>query len=54
MKISQSIAAALLASTLIFTLAGCDDQGPFEEAGEEVDDTFDDAEDAIEDASDGD
>ncbi len=33
-------------------LAGCDDQGPAEEAGEEIDDTVEDIGDSIEDAGD--
>jgi len=32
-------------------LAGCD-EGPFEEAGEKIDDTVDDAKDAVDDATD--
>lgn len=42
----------LLALPLLFVLGGtaltgCDDQGPAEEAGEEIDDTVDDAEDTF-------
>ncbi|WP_170165440.1 lipoprotein [Thiohalobacter thiocyanaticus] len=53
MKISETIAASLLASALMFTLAGCEQQGPLEEAGEAVDDKVEDAGDAIEDTTDG-
>lgn len=52
MKFSQSVLAALLASALAFTLSACDDQGPMEEAGEEVDEAVDDTGDAIDDATD--
>lgn len=53
MKISKTIAAALLAGTLMITLSACEKQGPLEEAGEEIDDTIEDTGDAIEDATDG-
>ncbi len=53
MKISETIAAALLASALMITLPACD-EGPLEEAGEEVDEAVEDTGDAIEDATDGD
>ena len=43
------ILGLVLAST---TLVGCDDQGPAEEAGEEIDDAADDAGDAMDDAAD--
>lgn len=33
-------------------LSGCEDEGPFEEAGEEIEDSIDDAGDALEDAAD--
>lgn len=52
MKLSESVAAALLVSALMIVLPGCE-QGPLEEAGEEIDDTIDDAADAIDDATDG-
>ncbi len=54
MKISDTLTAALLASALMFTLSGCDDQGPMEDAGEEIDDKVEDSGEAIEDATDGD
>lgn len=34
------------------SLAGCDNQGPAEEAGEDIDDAMDDAGDAMDDAGD--
>ncbi|WP_019625752.1 hypothetical protein [Thioalkalivibrio sp. ALJT] len=34
------------------TLAGCDNQGPAEEAGENIDDAMEDAGDALDDAAD--
>lgn len=36
-----------LASFLTFGVAACDNDGPMEEAGEEMDDAIDDMEDAI-------
>jgi len=33
MKIFESIAAALLISTMAITLVGCDQDGPLEESG---------------------
>lgn len=52
MKISETITAALLASTLVFSLSACD-EGPMEEAGENVDDAVEESGDAIEDTTDG-
>jgi len=37
----------------MITLPACEDQGPMEEAGEEMDETTDDAGDAVDDATDG-
>lgn len=54
METGKAIAAALLASTLLISLSACQDQGPMEEAGEEIDDAASDAGDAIDDATDGD
>ncbi len=54
MKISEAIATALIVSTLMITLPGCDQQGPMEEAGENIDDSIEDAGDSIEDATDRD
>ncbi|MFO7954090.1 hypothetical protein [Thioalkalivibrio sp.] len=34
------------------TLAGCDNQGPAEEAGEDIDEAMEDAGDSVEDAGD--
>lgn len=52
MKLNKTIAAALLASTLIIPLSACERDGPMEEAGEEIDDAVEDAGDEIEDATD--
>lgn len=52
MKLSKTIAAALFAGTLMITLSACEEQGPLEEAGEEIDDKVEDAGDAIEDSTD--
>lgn len=54
MKLYKTIAAAFLASALMFPLSGCERDGPLEEAGEEIDDAIEDAGDEIEDATDGD
>ncbi|WP_394170375.1 hypothetical protein [Saccharospirillum alexandrii] len=53
MKINKALSATLIASVFVITLAGCDRDGPLEEAGEKMDDSIDDAGDAIEDATDG-
>lgn len=53
MKLYRTIAAALLASALIIPLAACDNDGPLEDAAEEVEDAVEDAGDEIEDATDG-
>ena len=53
-KTSKTIAAALLVSALIIPLSGCDNDGPLEEAGEEIDETAEDIGDAVDDATDGD
>lgn len=45
---------ASLFATSIFALAACEEQGPMEEAGEDMDEATDDAGDAMDDASDGD
>lgn len=52
MKLNETIAAALLLSTLMITLSACEEQGPLEEAGEEIDESFEDAGEAIDDATD--
>lgn len=54
MKLSTTIATALLAGTFMITLPGCDNQGPMEEAGEAIDDSIEETGDAIEDATDRD
>jgi hypothetical protein len=50
MKLNERITAALLASAFLITLSACEEQGPFEEAGDEIGDAIDDAGDAIDDA----
>jgi predicted small lipoprotein YifL len=54
MNTSAFRAAILVLASIvgIAALTGCTKKGPFEEAGEEIDDTFDDVGDAIEDAAD--
>lgn len=52
MKFSQTTAAALLGSALMITLSGCENEGPLEEAGEEVDEKAEETGDAVEDAAD--
>ncbi len=54
MKPSEKVVATLLVSALMITLSACEERGPLEEAGEEIDDTVEDAGDAIEDAFDDD
>jgi predicted small lipoprotein YifL len=53
MKLIETILAALLLSTLMITLPACEEKGPLEKAGENIEDAADDAGDAIEDATDG-
>lgn len=53
MKFNKTIAAALLLSALTVTLSACEEDGPLEDAGEEIDDSIEDAGDAIEDSTDG-
>lgn len=53
MRIRNTIAGSLLASALMLALAGCDDQGALEEAGEAADEAVEDAGEAVEDATDG-
>lgn len=40
-------AIAALFATSVLGLAACEDQGPFEEAGENIDDAIEDAEDTV-------
>ena len=54
MKLSETIVAALFAGILMITQTGCDQQGPAEKAGEEIDDKVEQTGDAIEDATDRD
>ena len=54
MKLSEIIVAALFAGILMITQTGCEQEGPLEEAGEEVDDKIEETGDAIEDTTDRD
>lgn len=50
MKATKGLEAILLAGVLglgVGGLAGCESQGPFEEAGEEVDEAVDEFEDEL-------
>ncbi|MEX1198559.1 MAG: hypothetical protein WEB57_11955 [Pseudohongiellaceae bacterium] len=51
MRISRTVTAAILASTFMFTLVACEDEGPLEQTGEEIDDAAEGAGDAFEDAT---
>lgn len=53
MNLYKTMLAALFVGGLTITLSACEDQGPLEEAGEEIDDSIEDAGDAIEDKTDG-
>lgn len=53
MTISKNVSTALLAGVFMIALSACDRQGPFEEAGEEIDERAEDTRDAIEDATNG-
>jgi hypothetical protein len=52
MKLPRSVAAWISAFWIMagFALVGCESQGPFEEAGEEIDQAADEVEDEIDDA----
>lgn len=52
MKLPRSMAGWIAAFWISagFWLVGCESQGPFEEAGEEVDQAVDEAEDAVDEA----
>lgn len=53
MKLYQTMLAALFVSGLAISLSACDSQeGPMEEAGEEIDESVENAGDAIEDKTD--
>lgn len=52
MKMSKALTAMLLASVFSMTLAGCENDGPVEEAGGEVDDAVEETGDAVDDATD--
>ena len=51
MKIYQP-AALLAVGILLFTMAGCEKEGPAEQAGEQIDDAVDTMQDKADDASD--
>lgn len=51
MKLSETIGATLLVSVLLVTLPACENEGPLEEAGEEIDEAAEDTGDAIQDAT---
>lgn len=51
-RINGAILALLFALGGGAVLTGCEDQGPAEEAGEEIDEAVEDAGDAMEDAGD--
>jgi len=53
MNLSRTISAVLFASAFMLTLSACDQKGPFEEAGEKIDEKAEEARDAIEDATNG-
>lgn len=50
--LSRKVALALLAGLLTLGLAACEEQGPAEEAGEEIDQAVEEAGDSIEEATD--
>lgn len=52
MKWMRVMTVWMLALGVAFGVAGCEEKGPMEEAGERMDDALDDAGDAIEDAGD--
>lgn len=47
-----NILFALLLALSVSVLAGCEEQGPAEEAGEDIDETFEEAEEEIDEAGD--
>ena len=51
MKLSQSI-ALLATGILVFTLAGCEKEGPAEQAGEQIDEAVETMQDKADDAGD--
>lgn len=52
MKLNEAISATLLVIAMMFTLSACEEKGPLEETGEEIDEAFEDAGEAIDDAND--
>ncbi|MDI9245372.1 hypothetical protein [Marinobacter sp. CHS3-4] len=53
MNISKTLLALLFVGGLTITLSACEDQGPLEEAGENIDESVEETGDAIEDKTDG-
>ena len=51
-KISTVTIAALFAGLPLVGLTGCENEGPFERAGEDTDEVLDDAEDNMDDVGD--
>lgn len=54
MKITTAIAATIFAGVLMIPLSACEDKGPMEKAGEEIDEVVEEAGDSIEEATDED
>jgi len=52
MHLFKTLTVALCAGLSLMTLAGCEQEGPAEKAGKEMDRTVEDAGDAVEDAGD--
>ncbi len=50
MKILMRISMAVIAVSLIFVLSACEKEGPFEEAGEKIDQTVEETKEKIEDS----
>ena len=51
-RLSKVTIAALFAGLPLMGLVGCENEGPFERAGEDADEVFDDAEDNMDDLGD--
>lgn len=50
MKLNRTLATALVISTFLFALPGCEKQGPAEKAGESIDKATDSLGEKVEDA----
>jgi uncharacterized protein YjbJ (UPF0337 family) len=48
----RAVLAVMLTMAGAWAMAGCEDEGPAERAGERIDDAIEDARDAVEDARD--